>query len=123
MNFYQIKPTSARIVFSLYLILFSITSNAETGVVVHGETEEACSETVMTTQMYDMMSGMMEVSKGACPLVNAKGKEIFGGCKHLSGDGVDWFYDIPEFYSGPNFKTEIQKSCDEWVQAGADWRK
>lgn len=99
---------------------FTLTSAADQGVVVlHKEMETACLETTMTKQMYNMIPDVADIySKGACTLVSSRGEKVFGGCKHLSGDGIDWYYDMPAFYSDSNFKAEIKKSCAEWVSVG-----
>lgn len=98
---------------------FSIKSMAEEVIVVHKEVDASCTESTLTKEMYNMLAEF--TSKGACPRINSKGKEIFGGCKPLSGDGMIWFYDMPEFY-GSNFKADIKEGCDEWLTVGGKSR-
>jgi len=94
---------------------FAANSMADQDIVFHSETEAACSEATMTKEMYRIIPDVVDSSsKGPCPLINSKGKEKFGGCKALSGDGVVWYYDMPSFY-GANFKDEIKDGCAEWV--------
>ena len=95
---------------------FALKGVADQSIVLHKEMETACLETTMTRQMYNMIPDVADIYlKGACPLVSSRGEKVFGGCKHLSGEGTDWYYDMPTFYSDPNFKAEIKNGCAEWV--------
>lgn len=117
---YPITKRCISFVGLLSLSSFALTGVADQGVVLHKEMEAACLETTMTRQVYNMIPDAADIySKGACPSVSSRGKKIFGGCKHLSGEGIDWYYDMPAFYSDPNFKAEIKKSCADWVSVGS----
>ena len=118
MNTPQLKSITTHCMSFVCLIslsAFALTSIADQDIVFHSETEAACSEATMTREMYEIIPDVVDSSsKGPCPLISSKGKKMFGGCKGLSGDGVVWYYDMPEFY-GANFKAEIKEGCAEWV--------
>ena len=94
---------------------FTLTSIAGQDFVYHKEIGAACSESTVPAEVYKLMPGVYDsFPKGPCPLLNSKGKEKFGGCKALSGEGVVWYYDMPEF-QGVNDKAEVKAGCAEWI--------
>ena len=97
---------------------FSLTSMADENIVIHKGDDVSCTEMTVSRQMYNMIPDLAaNTSKGTCPPINAKGNEMFGGCKDLQGDDFNWYYDVPEFYSDSNFKAEIEAGCAEWAPA------
>lgn len=88
---------------------------ADQSIVYHSEIGASCSEAAVTAEIYNLMPDAIDSSsKGPCPFINSKGKEKFGGCKALSGEGVVWYYDMPEF-QGVNDKAEVKAGCADWV--------
>lgn len=97
------------------LCIFSLTCIADQKVLIHEESDLACSELLMESDVYHTLTNAgVQLPKGKCPLVHPNGKEVFGGCRE-SDEITAWYYDAPEYYEEANFKTSIKNDCDDWL--------
>lgn len=119
----QVKSIAIHSLSLFSLITFSLTCIADQKVLIHNESDLACSELLMESDVYlTLTNSGVQFHKGKCPLVHPNGKSVFGGCRE-SDEITAWYYDAPEYYEEYNFKTLIKNNCDDWLPVELNAKK